>query len=364
MKILFVLFSLDAGGVTYATNILAGEMVKKGHDVAMLSLTDDRKRQEILENAGFAVTTLGHKGLGLKTFIIGFFQLVGYFIKNRDFDAMIVASAYPGIIATLAAKLVRHKAKILVNFHTHVSHYAAHESWHKKLILFFGKYILQMADVNANVSIDASRDAERFFGLKHVETLYNPVLPYHGKSASHHWFDNPDVIPIVACGRLTEVKDFPLMFDSLKILLNYDARYRLILIGDGELKEQLQNYATEIGLKDHIDFAGWVDEIEPLIEPCRFFWMTSKYEGFGMVLVQALAAGIPCVAIDCPSGPREALQEGRYGLLIDSRYPEIIARETYQFDQKPQQSPEFYRQRALDFQPGVVTENYLDLLKN
>ena len=362
MKILFPLFSLDAGGVTYATDILASEMVKKGHSVKMLSLMDNIKRQVILQNQGFDTQTLGHTRLGLKTFIAGFFQFTAYFLKNRDFDAMVIASPYPGIIATLAAKLTFHKARILVNHHTHVSYYAANEPSYKKLILFFGKYILRLADVNANVSQEASRDAERYFGLKHVETLYNPLLPYHENAAAHRWFNNPDIIPIAACGRLSKVKDFPLMFDSLKIMLQYDAHYRLILIGDGELRKELQDYADKTGLKDYIDFVGLQKDPRDLMHGCKFFWMTSKYEGFGIVLLEALSTGIPCVAINCPSGPREALENGKYGLLIDSRDPKIIAQKTHEFAQQPQKERAFYQQRALDFLPEVTTDKYLALL--
>jgi glycosyltransferase involved in cell wall biosynthesis len=362
MKILFVLFSLDAGGVTTATDILAGEMVKMGHSIKMLSLTDNPERQKKLEKQGFETETLGHKGLGLKTFILGFFQLSRYFAQNRDLDAMIVASAYPGIIATAAAKLTGNKAKILVNYHTHVSNYARHEPFFKRLILFFGQFILRLADVNANVSIDASRDAERYFGLKHVKTLYNPILPYTGKPASHRWFNDPDIIPIAACGRLSYVKDFALMIDALKIMLNYDPRYRLILIGSGELKDELIQHSIEQNLQDHIDFTGWLDEYLPLVECCKFFWMTSRYEGFGLVLVEALSTGIPCVSIDCPSGPREALESGKYGLLIESRDPETIAIGTHQFAHLPQHPREFYQQRAHDFLPEAVTRKYLEAL--
>lgn len=364
MKILFVLFSLDAGGVTSVSDVLADEMIKQGHDVEIISLTEPSS----YKNQSFKTTIWHHKSLGLKTFILSFFQLTGFFIKNRNIDAVIIASAYPGIITTLAMKLTLHKAKALVNFHTHISRYAAHESSLKKAILLLGRYILKLADVCANVSRITAKDAQDYFGLKDVKALYNPLPVYLPPddletSPPHHWLRNSDIIPIIACSRLSDVKDYPLMFKSLSVLLSYDQRYRLIILGKGQLEQELKQMTHTMNLDDYIDFVGHVSNQRDYMALGKFLWLTSKYEGFNMALLESLSAGTPCVAIDNPPGIHEVLDNGTYGHLIHSRDPEIIAKETHAFAQQSKKEPEFYQRRSDEFLPERITEMYLNCLQ-
>jgi glycosyltransferase involved in cell wall biosynthesis len=366
MKILFVLFSLDAGGVTTVSNILADEMVNAWHDVQYLSLTKDQVKQQDLEQRGFTVESFNYKRLSIRVFLFAFFRLIWFFLKNRQPDFVIVASAYPGIITTAAAKLTLNKAKILVNFHTHVSAYAATQLWPKKTFLALGKLVFKFTDICANVSHITAEDARKYFHLKHVDTLYNPLPAYEfsKEAPPHPWFKDQNILPIIACSRLNDVKDYPLMFASLAHLRKFDNRYKLIILGKGELEDELKQLALEMNLSDDIFFAGYVTNQQDYMAHSRFLWLTSKYEGFNMVLLEALSAGIPCVVTNTPPGIHEVLEDGKYGLLINSRDPEIIARKTYEFDQLPKQPAAFYQQRAQDFLPWKITENYLASYKN
>ena len=365
MKILFVLFSLDAGGVTAVTDTLAVEMVKMGHDVQYVSMLGQPTGHEPVSN----VISFGYKTLNLKVFFLSFVRLWKFFVDNRDIDAVIVASAYPGIITTVAARLAFHKAKVLINFHTHVSAFAAIQPFTRKFLLSLGRIVLPFADICANVSKITAKDAADYFGLKRVATLHNPLKPYQ-KSENleqhppHPWLNNPDIFPIIAAGRLTDVKDFPLMFKSLLELKNMDARYKLIILGKGELESELKALAYDLNLEDDIHFGGHVSNQRDYMALGRFLWLTSKFEGFNMVLLEALSAGIPCIATNYPTGIHEALDNGKYGLLINSRDPEMIAQQTYMFDQQPKHPPEFYQQRIEEFTPEVVTERYLKLLSS
>jgi glycosyltransferase involved in cell wall biosynthesis len=369
MKILFVLFSLDAGGVTTVSNILADEMVNAEHEVSYLSLTDDQEKQRTLEHNGFAVENFGYKKLTIGVFVLSFFRLFRFFLKNRQLDFVIVASAYPGIVTTAAAKLALNKAKILVNFHTHVSAYAATQRWPKKLFLALGKIVFRFTDICANVSHITAKDAADYFGLDHVDTLYNPLPVYHypddrNEHPPHQWLKDQHILPIIACSRLNDVKDYPLMFASLVHLKKLDQRYKLLILGKGELENELKNLAKEVNLSNDIFFAGYVTNQQEYMALGRFLWLTSKYEGFNMVLLEALSAGIPCVVTNTPPGIHEVLEDGKYGLLINSRDPEIIARETFAFDQLPKKPAEFYQSRAKDFLPEKSTDAYLNVYKN
>jgi glycosyltransferase involved in cell wall biosynthesis len=114
---------------------------------------------------------------------------------------------------------------------------------------------------------------------------------------------------------LSAQKDYPTL---LRAFASVRSRrpVRLVILGEGEELVRIQELAVELGIRSDVDLPGFLDRPYPLMAHCRVFALTSAWEGFGNVLVEALACGAQIVSTDCPSGPAEILDNGKYGRLV------------------------------------------------
>lgn len=172
--------------------------------------------------------------------------------------------------------------------------------------------------VSAGVASDMAgilgRDVDRF----HV--LPNPVItPEHAALAAepvdHPWFAKGRPPVVVGVGRLSRIKNFPLLVRAFA-RLRAQRECRLVILGEGKHRRRLLALAAELGVSEDMDLPGFVANPVAWMARAALFVLSSRWEGFGNVLVEALACGTPVVSTDCPSGPAEILQGGIYGPLV------------------------------------------------
>ena len=136
---------------------------------------------------------------------------------------------------------------------------------------------------------------------------------------------------------------------------------RLMLIGNGPLETELKAFSRSLGIADRVIFPGFEPDPTPFYKTADLFVLSSDYEGFGNVIIEALACGTPVVSTDCPTGPAEILANGKFGRLtpVDEvgAFAEAI-RETLLQDRRPEE----LRARARDFALEQAAQAYLDLL--
>jgi GalNAc-alpha-(1->4)-GalNAc-alpha-(1->3)-diNAcBac-PP-undecaprenol alpha-1,4-N-acetyl-D-galactosaminyltransferase len=121
---------------------------------------------------------------------------------------------------------------------------------------------------------------------------------------------------ILAAGRLAHQKGFDLLIRAFAAAPAQTRQLRLIIAGEGPEGQHLHDLAEELGLGAQVSFPGRVRELSALMKAAMAFILPSRYEGFPNVLLEALAAGVPCVAADAPGAAREILANGAYGLLV------------------------------------------------
>jgi glycosyltransferase involved in cell wall biosynthesis len=172
------------------------------------------------------------------------------------------------------------------------------------------------------VSRGAADDLARTSGLPRdrVEVVYNPVitptmLALARQAPDHPWFAPGQPPVIVGAGRLTRQKDF---FTLLRAFAEVRRRRpaRLIILGEGEDRSALQALADDLGVADEVALPGFQENALAYMAGSAVFALSSAWEGLPTVLIEALAAGARVVSTDCPSGPREILQDGRLGALV------------------------------------------------
>ena len=134
-----------------------------------------------------------------------------------------------------------------------------------------------------------------------------------------------------------------------------------MFVGDGAGRDALLALARELGVADRVILAGFQSDPTPFYQTANLFALSSDYEGFGNVLVEAMACGTPVVSTDCPSGPSEILEGGKYGRLVPVGDVDAMAQALAQtLDAPPPAEP--LKARAASFHPAKAAKAYLDLM--
>lgn len=184
-----------------------------------------------------------------------------------------------------------------------------------------------------------AEDAIDFLGLdsSRVHVVYNPVVVTESAEDAvarpvHPWFA-PGAPPVIlGIGRLVEQKNFPLLIRAFAAVRRETVAHLVILGGDESSNDQMTHrqellaLATELGVIDDVALVGFQSNPHIYLRASRVFVLSSIFEGFGNVLVEALLAGCPVVSTDCPSGPAEILDGGKYGTLVPVDDPQSMSR--------------------------------------
>lgn len=247
-------------------------------------------------------------------------RLVSY-LKREEPDALFSSKHRANQIAILARAIAGVKTRLLVKIETNLSASLAKQNRFKRFLFIkqlrlFYPYADGVIGVSQGVTDDLLQLISGNPGRFH--TIYNPVLPKDladkaSEAVDHPWLGG-DLPVVIGAGRLTRQKDFATLLRAFSLVLK-ERPARLLLLGDGPEREGLEALSRELGISAAVDFHGFVANPFPFIARSNLFVLSSAWEGFGNVLVEAMALGVPVVSTDCPSGPREILHDGALGPL-------------------------------------------------
>ena len=176
--------------------------------------------------------------------------------------------------------------------------------------------------------------------------------------------DDPPVI--LACGRLHPQKDYPTLLKAFKIVRS-TIKCRLRILGDGPQRNNLQNMIVDLGLKDSVELCGFQRSPATFMEKASLFVLSSKYEGFGNVIVEAMGQGLPVVSTNCPHGPSEIIQDNVTGLLVDVGSHIQLATAMSKVLEQPELNSRLSRaarKRAADFSIDAIVPRYSEFFQS
>ena len=199
-----------------------------------------------------------------------------------------------------------------------------------------------------------------------ISTIYNPVVTpelatLQSQNPDHPWFTDGGPPIILACGRLIELKQFPVLIQAFA-RLSEQRRYRLILLGEGPQRKPLEELVRKLNLRQKVSLPGWTDNPSAFMSRASLFVLSSRNEGLPTVLIEALACGCPCVSTDCPAGPSEILQDGEIGPLVTVGDHTALADAMLRTLDNPPDKQKLL-DRAAFFSLERATEVYEDLIK-
>lgn len=158
--------------------------------------------------------------------------------------------------------------------------------------------------------------------------IYNPLTPIAKEQETTkipEKFDSDKKL-LVAMGRLTYQKGFDILLSAFnKIACKYP-QWQLVILGEGELRQELENLRDKLGLNHQVSFPGRIKNPFPFFKKSEIFVLSSRYEGFGNVIIEAMACGLPVISTDCPSGPQEIINNEVDGILVPTEDVSALAK--------------------------------------
>lgn len=252
--------------------------------------------------------------------LAGLFQLQRYLQKEQP-TALISTLHYTNEIAIWAKWLSRTATKVVVSEQNTLSVHARQRSSDRWSPLL-AKLFYPMADGVVAASQGVAQDLAQTTGLplERIHVIYNPVitstvLQQAKESVEHAWFNDNEPPVILGAGRLEPQKDFPTLIRAFAQVRKVRSA-RLMILGNGRERANLKALITQLGLEKDVALVGFVNNPYAYMSKAKVFVLSSAWEGFGNVLVEALAVDTPVVSTNCPSGPAEILAQGKYGALV------------------------------------------------
>lgn len=314
--ILFVTDNLAVGGAQKIMLAVAGALQRQGFACQFMYLRD--KNIKYAAEADAVGAFVARKNAGYFAYIWAVFRIW------RMRPALIVSSLHMSNLVTALACLLMpcHRPKLIVREANIFSLQEGRAKGHWRILYPLLK-ILYRRRVDAFIAISqgVKDDLVAHVGVDpdKVHVIYNPVALEHIQSNNdeipHPWLENADIPVFVGVGRFVKAKGFDLLIDAFTKVRQQRA-CKLLLIGDGDEVSNLKAQASASVFADDIFFAGYQHMPYPYMKHADVFVMPSRWEGLGNVLIEALACGVTPVAADCPSGPAEILDYGRYGYIV------------------------------------------------
>lgn len=300
--------------------------------------------------------------------------LVGYLRRERP-DALLAATPHLNLEAVWARRLAGTTTRVLVSERSAPSQkLPKSKNWRHRHLPPLMRRTYPQADVVVAVSQALADDLAKVTGLPRssVRTIYNPVVgPELFEQArapiDHPWLQAGQPPLILGVGRLTEQKDFPTL---LRAFARVRARraVRLLILGGAKNEEKLQDrqaalgaLAEQLGIAADVALPGFVANPIAYMAQARVFVLSSRFEGLPGALIQALACGCQVVSTDCPTGPAEILERGRYGLLVPMGDDAAMASAIERALDAPLAAA-LLRRRAADFSEERAVASYLEAL--
>lgn len=245
------------------------------------------------------------------------------YLSRRRPQAIIAFLNYPNISLLLATQLGKGDTRVYVNLRNHISSsVAGAKSRRMREMPVLMRNLFHLADGVVAVSEGVAEDIARLTDTPQgrVTTIFNPVyrpdmLELAGGPAPHPWLRQRDIPVVLGAGKMKPQKDFATLLKAFA-RLRQQRPARLVILGDGDGKAALEALAGELGVRADVDFPGYVDNPYVWFRHAAVFALSSAWEGLPNVLIEAMACGCPVVSTDCPSGPAEILDRGRFGRLV------------------------------------------------
>lgn len=361
MKVAFVMATLGTGGVGRMRIHLTRYLVENGLEATLLL---GSLRSPYLESVhpGVRVATMrgSHFPLSIPT-------LLRYLWKERP-DALITDRVRVNRSALWARRISGLPTRVFTSLHIPISLKLKGLKASKRASV--ERAIQGSFPLNDGIIVNSKGVAQDLLGRfdlapGKVHVIYNPVITKDmfakaREAPAHPWLQEGHAPVILGVGRLEKPKDFQTLLCAFAHFQGKRA-VKLMILGEGKEMDELKALAENLGIGSAVSFAGFAMNPYGCMARAQVVVLSSRWEGFGNVLVEALALGTPVVATDCDYGPREILAGGRYGRLVPVGDVEAMAKAIGETLDQPKDT-EVFKTAAKDFTLEGCGARYMEVL--
>jgi glycosyltransferase involved in cell wall biosynthesis len=301
-KIFIIVPKYKIGGAERVMVSIANELIKYNLKVIFITLT---KSNKFILNKKIQLINLESKKV-----INSVFKLKNMINKHKP-DVCFSTISHTNIALYLASKLSKHKSQIFLRESNNLLESINNQNFLYKYIFM---KLIKFAYKNANLitpSIELSQKLKKIFQIdKKVNSISNPILIKKSKYNSKKKFD------FINIGSLTYQKDHITLLKAFKIANLKNRKLKLIIIGEGNLKKKILEYILNNKLMNDVKILGNSKDINKYLNNSKSFILSSRYEGYPNVLLDAAIAKIPIISTNCKFGPSEILEKGKYGKMF------------------------------------------------
>ncbi len=368
LRIVHFLHALNGRTLASVAGSLAGVMTDDGAEVTIVAVHRTAHAKPL--PAGVTAEVLGHNTTWRT---VGSVRSLRRVLRRLKPDVVFVHGNGPIRAAVLATRGWRERPIVVGVEHNHYSSYEWDLRWARSLV---NAWLLPKADAIIGVSPDIVDDlADTFPSLRGVLRMVPPPLTRHGSieqlaaaPVDHPWFADRQVPIVTTVGHVHPRKDHQTLVRAMAHVRDVAGprAMRLVIIGstDGDEAGRVETLIAELGLSDQIDLLGEQDNPLRFVARSSVFALSSRNEGMPVVILEAMAVGVPVVSTDCPSGPSWILGEGKHGLLVPVGDAEALGGALLQMLEDAALREELSGwgiERAADFAPAEIASRYLEV---
>jgi GalNAc-alpha-(1->4)-GalNAc-alpha-(1->3)-diNAcBac-PP-undecaprenol alpha-1,4-N-acetyl-D-galactosaminyltransferase len=335
MRCTLIIHSLNAGGAERVISNMANYWAAHGWEINLLTFEEDRKKPFYNLDSQISHIPLGIAGYSPNP-IMGIWnnltriQALRTAIINSKPNVVISFMHKTNEIVLLATRWLN--VPVIVSERIDPVRHSTGKIWEQ-----LRQWTYPLAD---RIVVQTKRAGDYFSPKlqKRICVISNPVLlPPDAKELSDKLLSQRSLI---AMGRLVPQKGFDILLEALAKLKDRYPEWTLTILGEGELRPQLESLRNKLGLGDRVHLVGRVKNPHVFLKQADIFIMSSRFEGFPNALCEAMACGLPVISTDCPNGPREIIRDGVDGILVPNEdVPELVtAMERLMYDEKERQS--------------------------
>lgn len=361
MKIAFLLNSVKGYGVQKTAITLANGINRVSNDTIMIFVSNSEQEasEEIADS--IAVKFSGKKGF------LRSLPFVMKQINHKKIDIVYAPIFHYGLVLSFLSLLgFFRNQKIIVSSANDIR--SSLNSRKSRCVFYLASLFNRFADHAVALNKKMANDFISYLHIPNnkITTIYNPVYRDEIETLSQEpldypFFHDPSTKVVLAVGRLTTQKGFPLLLKAFARV--EDKNIRLLILGEGAMRNELNALSKELGIEDRVDMPGFVDNPFPYFAQADLFVLSSIWEGFGNVLVEALACGASIVSTNCQSGPEEILDHGTFGKIVPLGDHKKMA-SAISFSLEHPSDPNVQKTRAREYHVDSIAQAYSNCFKN
>jgi glycosyltransferase involved in cell wall biosynthesis len=353
--------SFEGGGVCRVMTNLAKGLLENGYQVDLVVRNAAKNPFSQLHGTQEIID------LHQKSMLSSLPGLIRYLNEKKP-DFLISAQMYVNLTAILACRLTKTNTRVVICEHNDVySVYQHAETIKERAVPLLAKILYKWADSIVAISEEMAVNLSKWLGISgdRIRIILNPIITDQlatlaAEKPNHAWLQKGEPPVVLAVGRLEKQKDYPTLVKAFsEVVSNVPAK--LLILGEGSQRFSIEELISALHLEDKVKLEGQVSNPYAYMSRAAVFVLSSAWEGYPTVLVEAMACGCQVVSTNCPTGPREILKGGKLGTLVPVGDVEALASAILSALGTPQKKNEY----ALGNEHSILvaTKQYIQLLK-